>query len=112
MGRVSALSVSGPNTGGKTVLLKALGLLSTLTRPAFRAGRSETVSDLDDAFADVGVPRSIGRAPPLQRAPEESARLATADSLVLIDELGSGTDPVEGAALGWAILEDRPRAVR
>lgn len=106
------LLVSGPNTGGKTVLLKALGLISALAQSGISApvGPESRIPIFDDAFADVGDEQSIEASLSTFSAHlknlAEILRLATADSLVLIDELGSGTDPVEGAALGWAILED------
>ena len=106
------LLVSGPNTGGKTVLLKALGLISALAQSGIPApvGPESRVAIFDDAFADVGDEQSIEASLSTFSAHlknlAEILRLATADSLVLIDELGSGTDPVEGAALGWAILEE------
>lgn len=106
------LLVSGPNTGGKTVLLKALGLISALAQSGVPApvGPESRIAVFDDAFADVGDEQSIEASLSTFSAHlknlAEILRLATADSLVLIDELGSGTDPVEGAALGWAILED------
>jgi DNA mismatch repair protein MutS2 len=105
------LLVSGPNTGGKTVLLKALGLLSMLAQsgiPAPAAAESR-IPVYDDVFADVGDEQSIEAS--LSTFSAHLKNLAeilvgaTDSSLVLIDELGSGTDPVEGAALGWAILE-------
>jgi DNA mismatch repair protein MutS2 len=105
------LLVSGPNTGGKTVLLKALGLISALAQSGIPApvGAGSRIPMFDDAFADVGDEQSIEASLSTFSAHlknlGEILRLATADSLVLIDELGSGTDPVEGAALGWAILE-------
>lgn len=106
------LLVSGPNTGGKTVLLKALGLISALAQSGVPApvGPESRIAVFDDAFADVGDEQSIEASLSTFSAHlknlGEILRLATSDSLVLIDELGSGTDPVEGAALGWAILEE------
>jgi DNA mismatch repair protein MutS2 len=106
------LLVSGPNTGGKTVLLKALGLISALAQSGVPApvGPESRIPVFDDVFADVGDEQSIEASLSTFSAHlknlAEILRLATRDSLVLVDELGSGTDPVEGAALGWAILED------
>jgi DNA mismatch repair protein MutS2 len=106
------LLVSGPNTGGKTVLLKALGLISALAQSGVPApvGPESRIAIFDDAFADVGDEQSIEASLSTFSAHlknlAEILRLATRDSLVLIDELGSGTDPIEGAALGWAILEE------
>src|SRR5688572_1458458 len=105
------LLVSGPNTGGKTVLLKALGLFSALVQSGVPApvAAGSRVAVVDDIFADIGDEQSI-----LASLSTFSAHLknlaevlnsATGRSLVLIDELGSGTDPIEGAALGGAILE-------
>ena len=106
------LLVSGPNTGGKTVLLKALGLISALSQAGIPApvGPESRVPIFDDAFADVGDEQSIQASLSTFSAHlknlAEILRLSTADSLVVIDELGSGTDPLEGAALGWAVLEE------
>src|SRR3954465_13269479 len=105
------LLISGPNTGGKTVLLKALGLFSTLVQSGIPApvAAGSRIAIFDDIYADVGDEQSI-----LASLSTFSAHLknlaevlssATNRSLVLIDELGSGTDPIEGAALGGAILE-------
>jgi DNA mismatch repair protein MutS2 len=105
------LLISGPNTGGKTVLLKALGLLSALVQAGIPApvAAGSRIAVFDNIYADVGDEQSI-----LASLSTFSAHLrnlvevlnsATAHSLVLIDELGSGTDPIEGAALGGAILE-------
>ena len=106
------LLVSGPNTGGKTVLLKAIGLLSALAQSGIPApaGPESKLPMFDDVFADVGDEQSIEASLSTFSAHlknlSEILRLATSGSLVLIDELGSGTDPLEGAALGWAILEE------
>jgi len=109
------LLVSGPNTGGKTVLLKALGLISALAQSGIPApvGPASRIPVVDDFFADVGDEQSIEASLSTFSAHlknlAEIIRQATPDSLVLIDELGSGTDPQEGAALGWAILESLTR---
>ena len=106
------LLVSGPNTGGKTVLLKALALISALAQSGIPApvGPESRIPIFDDAFADVGDEQSIEASLSTFSAHLKNLgdilRLATAKSLVVIDELGSGTDPLEGAALGWAILEE------
>ena len=105
------LLISGPNTGGKTVLLKALGLFSALVQSGIPApvNVGSRIAMFDDIYADVGDEQSI-----LASLSTFSAHVknlaevltsATERSLVLIDELGSGTDPIEGAALGGAILE-------
>ena len=106
------LLVSGPNTGGKTVLLKAVGLFSAMVQagiPAPVASESR-VAVFDDVYADIGdeqsIQASLSTFSAHLRNLGEILGLATADSLVLADELGSGTDPVDGAALGWAILEE------
>jgi DNA mismatch repair protein MutS2 len=109
------LLVSGPNTGGKTVLLKAIGLLSALAQSGVPApaGPESRLPMFDDVFADVGDEQSIEASLSTFSAHlknlSEILRAATPGSLVLIDELGSGTDPLEGAALGWAILEELTR---
>jgi DNA mismatch repair protein MutS2 len=105
------LLISGPNTGGKTVLLKALGLFSAMMQSGIPApvAAGSRIAVFDNIYADVGDEQSI-----LASLSTFSAHLknlaevlnsATEHSLVLIDELGSGTDPIEGAALGGAILE-------
>ena len=110
-GNERTLLISGPNTGGKTVLLKALGLFSALVQSGIPApvDSGSSIAIFDDIYADVGDEQSI-----LASLSTFSAHLknlaevlasSTNRSLVLIDELGSGTDPIEGAALGGAILE-------
>ena len=107
-----ALVVSGPNTGGKSVFLKAIGLIAALTQsgviPPVRKGTR--LPFFRDVFADIGDEQSIASS--LSTFSAHLANLkeivAGADdaSLVLIDEMGTGTDPAEGAALARAILED------
>ncbi len=103
--------ISGPNTGGKTVLLKAIGLFCAMLQSGIPApvGAESRLPIVDECFADVGDEQSLEA-----NLSTFSAHLvhqreillgATNHSLVLIDELGSGTDPLEGAALGGAILE-------
>ena len=105
------LLISGPNTGGKTVLLKALGLFCAMLQSGIPApvGAESRLPIVDDCFADVGDEQSLEANLSTFSAhlvhQREILRGASNRSLVLIDELGSGTDPLEGAALGGAILE-------
>jgi DNA mismatch repair protein MutS2 len=103
--------ISGPNTGGKTVLMKAIGLIHLLSQsgilPPVREG--SRVGVMREVFADIGDEQSIAESLSTFSAHVENARRilrgAGPASLVLIDEMGTGTDPDEGAALARAILE-------
>ncbi len=109
------LLVSGPNTGGKTVLLKALALCSLMVQSGIPApvGPLSRVPCFDDIFADIGDEQSLEASLSTFSAHLKHLTAilegASADALVLVDELGSGTDPLEGAALGGAILEELTR---
>ncbi len=109
------LLVSGPNTGGKTVLLKSIALISALVQSGVPApvAAGSRVAIFDNLFADIGDEQSIEASLSTFSAHlknlGEILVAATPQSLVLVDELGSGTDPVEGAALGGAILEELTR---
>jgi DNA mismatch repair protein MutS2 len=106
-----AVVVSGPNTGGKTVFLKAMGLIQLLAQsgvvPPVGAGTRLPV--LVDVFADIGDEQSIAESLSTFSAHLKNFRTildgAGPGTLVLIDEMGSGTDPSEGAALARALLE-------
>jgi DNA mismatch repair protein MutS2 len=104
------LVISGPNTGGKTVCLKAVGLAVLMVQagiPPTAASRS-VVGRFDRVFADIGDEQSLALSLSTFSAHLKrvglACRLATPASLVLLDELGVGTDPEEGAALARAVI--------
>ncbi len=105
------LVVSGPNTGGKTVFLKAVGLIASLTQsgvvPPVEEGTRLPV--FDSIFADIGDEQSITESLSTFSAHltiwKEVVECAGKGSLVLLDEMGTGTDPAEGAALSRALIE-------
>lgn len=103
--------VSGPNTGGKSVFLKALGLIATLAQSGVvpPVGEGTRIPFFTDVFADIGDEQSIAESLSTFSAHlsnlKEIVLEADSGSLVLIDEMGTGTDPQEGAALSRAIIE-------
>jgi len=103
--------VSGPNTGGKTVLIKAVGLLSLLAQSGIipPIGPHSSLPVFTEAFADIGDRQSIAASLSTFSAHVAALRAildgAGAGSLVLLDEIGSGTDPAEGGALAAATLK-------
>ena len=111
--------VSGPNTGGKTVLIKAVGLLALMAQSGIipPIGPQSTLPVFAGVFADIGDRQSIAASLSTFSAHVAALRdileRAGAGSLVLLDEIGSGTDPTEGGALATAVLQTltRRRAV-
>lgn len=104
------LLISGPNTGGKTVALKTVGLLALMAHSGLPVPAAEAEFPLfADVLADIGDHQSIAESLSSFSAHVITLRemlvRATPDSLVLIDELGGATDPEEGGALGVAVLD-------
>jgi len=105
------LIVTGPNTGGKTVAMKTIGLnvLLALSGVPIAAAPASRVPSFNDLFVDIGdeqsLEQSLSTFSSHLRQIVHVLRHATKRSLILLDELGSGTDPLEGAALGTALLD-------
>src|SRR5215470_2101340 len=107
----TVLLITGPNTGGKTVALKTAGLLAMMAQSGLHipAADGSRIQVFRSIFADIGDEQSIDAS--LSTFSGHIANIAGMDralhtpALVLLDEVGSGTDPIEGGALGVAVVD-------
>lgn len=109
--KTRVLTITGPNTGGKTICLKTVGLAAMMAKSGLHVLSSESVKIpwFDSVFADIGDEQSLSQSLStfsghLKQISDIRSQ-STSQSLVLLDEVGAGTNPLEGAALGMSLLE-------